>query len=93
VSCLALPLGLWPPATAPAGLLSDEQVGLPLSLKQVGCSDRDDDTVPYAEARNPSAFNWFSAFFSALLPKDDDPILLITLGLALGLYCLIRAIG
>jgi len=37
----------WPATTAPKGSLTDEQVGT-LSLKQVGCSDREDETVSYA---------------------------------------------
>ena len=45
----------WPRTTAPTGLLTDEQAGFPLYLKQVGCSDKEDETVSYAEARNPTS--------------------------------------
>jgi len=76
----------WP--TAPTGLLTDEQAGFPLYLKQVGCSDKEDETVSYAEARNPPEFNWWAS----LLPPLGLG-LAITLAVSLVVYALVRAIG
>ena len=68
--------------------LSDEEVGLPLSLKQVGCSESEYAAVTYAEARNPPDFNWLTTFGSAMFPSVP-----ITLALTLAVYALVRAIG
>ena len=78
----------WPSTAAATGLLTDEQAGFPLYLKQVGCSDKEDETVSYAEARNPPEFNWWVS----LLP----PLGLglgVTLAVSLALYGIVRAIG
>ena len=59
-----------------------------LSLKQIGCSSWEYDTVSYGEARNPPKFNWLSVFAP---PAAFG--LAITLALTLAVYGLVRAIG
>lgn len=76
-----------PPPT-PKGPFTDEQVGLPLSLQSVGCSDRDQDTVSYAEARNPPDFNWWGSY-----GRHAAPFLAVAAIASLALYALVRAIG
>jgi hypothetical protein len=59
-----------------------------ISLKQIGCSDRDWDTVSYHEAANPSEFTWWDWL------NDEAPLcILITLAISLAVYGLVRAIG
>jgi hypothetical protein len=77
----------WPATTAPKGSLTDEQVGT-LSLKQVGCSDREDETVSYAEARNPPQFYWWASYAS-----NATPYLIFAVVVSVLLYGLVRAIG
>ena len=77
-----------PAAHPPKGLLSDEDVGFPLSLKGVGCSGNENETVTYEEARNPPGFNWFATFTSTLMPS-----MAITLALSLAVYGIVRTIG
>jgi hypothetical protein len=81
-------LDLAPAAHAPKGTLSDEDIGLPLSLKEVGCSDNGNETVSYEEARNPPDFNWLTVLGLAMVP-----LMSITLILTLAVYALVRAIG
>jgi hypothetical protein len=78
----------WPPTTAPKGSLTDEQVGIPLSLQQVGCSDKGDETVSYAEARNPPQFYWWASYAS-----NATPYLIFAVVVSVLLYGLVRAIG
>ena len=77
----------WPATTAPKGSLTDEQVGT-LSLKQVGCSDREDETVSYAEARNPPQFYWWASYAS-----NATPYLIFAVAVSVLLWGLVRAIG
>jgi hypothetical protein len=77
----------WPATTAPKGSLTDEQVGT-LSLKQVGCSDKEDETVSYAEARNPPKFYWWSSYAS-----NATPYLIFAVVVSVMLYGIVRAIG
>ena len=77
----------WPPVTTSSDF--DEEVGaIPLSLKSVGCSDRDDDMVSYAEAANPPEFNWWESY-----ARHIAPILALTAAISLGAYSVVRAIG
>jgi hypothetical protein len=69
---------LWPPLTASSGFY-DEAMGIPLSLKSVGCSDRDDDMVSYAEAANPPEFNRWGSY-----ARHIAPILALTAAISLG---------
>jgi hypothetical protein len=70
---------------SPVGL---RDFNLQLSLKDVGCSSLDEDTVSYAAARDLPALNWIATFASALMPD-----MAITLTVTLGVYGLVRAIG
>src|SRR5262252_148134 len=86
---------LWPPVTTSSvgdettsSVGEDEETGIPLSLKSVGCSDRDDDTVSYAEAANPPEFNWWESY-----ARHIASILALTAAISLGVYSVIRAIG
>jgi len=45
----------------------------------LGCSDRDDDTVSYAEAANPPEFNWWASY-----ARHIAPILTLTAAISLG---------
>jgi hypothetical protein len=76
-----------PPPT-PKGPFTDEQVGLPLHLKSVGCSDSDAETVSYAEARNPPSFSWWTSYSSVAAP-----LLAIAAAVSLAVYIVVRAIG
>jgi hypothetical protein len=91
---LALPqIGGGPPAKK-SGLLEsierffnspDEER---LSLKQIGCSSGEYETVSYGETRNPPPFSWLHAFaWPAALGLG------ITFALTLAAYGLVRAIG
>ena len=64
-----------------------EQVGT-LSLKQVGCSDKEDETVSYAEARNPPQFYWWASYAS-----NATAYLIFAVAFSVLLYGLVRAIG
>jgi hypothetical protein len=77
----------WAATTAPKGSLTDEQVGT-LSFKQVGCSDNEDETVSYAEARNPPQFYSWSSYAS-----NATPYLIFAVAVSVMLYGLVRAIG
>jgi len=86
---------LWPPVTTSSvgdettsSVGEDEETGIPLSLKSVGCSDRDDDMVSYAEAANPPEFNWWKSY-----ARHIASILALTAAISLGAYSVIRAIG
>jgi hypothetical protein len=78
---------LWPPVTTSSDSY-EEEMGIPLNLKSVGCSDRDDDTVSYAEAANPPEFNWWASY-----ARHIAPILALTAAISLGAYGVVRAIG
>jgi hypothetical protein len=57
-----------------------------ISLKKLGCSDSEYDTVTFGDARNPPTLNWSSLFApSAALGMA------ITLITSLGVYRLVRA--
>jgi len=77
----------WPATTAPKGSLADEQVGT-LSLKQVGCSDNEDETISYSEARNPPQFYWWASY-----ANNATPYLIFAVAVSAMLYGLVRAIG
>ena len=86
---------LWPPVTTSSvgdettsSVGDDEEMGIPLSLKSVGCSDRDDDMVSYAEAANLPEFNWWESY-----ARHIASILALTAALSLGAYSVVRAIG
>ena len=78
--------GLWPPVTAWSGDY-DVTASIPLDLKSVGCSDRDNDTVSFAEARNPPEFNWWASY-----ARQVAPFLALTAAISLGAYGLVRAL-
>jgi hypothetical protein len=78
--------GLWPPVTAWSGDY-DETASIPLNLKSVGCSERDDDTVSFAEARNPPEFNWWGSY-----ARQVAPFLVLTAAISLGAYGVVRAL-
>ena len=77
--------GLWPPVTAWSGDY-DETKSIPLDLKSVGCSDHDGDLVPFAEAREPSEFNWWGSY-----GRQAAPLLALTAAISLGVYGVVRA--
>jgi len=59
-----------------------------IALQQIGCSNREWDTVSYGEAVNPPAFTWLDA-----LTDEAGACLGITLAISLAVYGLVRAIG
>ena len=77
---------LWPPVVTSSDFY-DEEMGVPLSLKSVGCSDRDDDLVSYAEAANPPEFNWWASY-----TRHIAPILALTAAISLVAYSVARAV-
>jgi hypothetical protein len=77
---------LWPPVVTSSDLY-DEEMGVPLSLKSVGCSDRDDDLVSYAEAANPPEFNWWTSY-----TRHIAPILALTAAISFVAYSVARAV-
>lgn len=96
LECAREHAALWPPVTTSSvsddeqtsSVGDDEEMGIPLSLKSVGCSDRDDDMVSYAEAANPPEFNWWKSY-----ARHIASILALTAAISLGAYSVIRAIG
>ena len=87
LECAREHAALWPPVTT-SSVGDDEEMGIPLSLKSVGCSDRDDDMVSYAEAANPPEFNWWKSY-----ARHIASILALTAAISLGAYSVVRAIG
>ena len=59
-----------------------------LNLKEIGCSNYEQDTVSFGEAWNPPQFNWLGV----LVPQVAYN-LAVVLAVSLGVYVLIRAIG
>jgi hypothetical protein len=88
LECAREHAALWPPVTTSSPDSYDEEMGIPLNLKSVGCSDRDDDTVSYAEAANPPEFNWWASY-----ARHIAPILALTAAISLAVYGIVRAIG
>jgi hypothetical protein len=86
VVCAREHAGRWPPVTAWSGDY-DVTASIPLNLKSVGCSDRDDDTVSFAEARNPPEFNWWGSYARQLVP-----FLALTAAISLSVYGVVRAL-
>ena len=78
LECAREHAALWPPVTT-SSEFDDEEKDIPLNLKSVGCSDRDDDTVSYAEAANPPEFNWWASY-----ARHIAPILALTAATSLG---------
>jgi hypothetical protein len=64
------------------------QDGYRISLKQVGCSVSEYDTITYGEARNPPDFDWLNALGLPLALA-----VAATLAVSLAVYGLVRAIG
>ena len=59
-----------------------------LNLKEIGCSNYEQDTVSFGEAWNPPQFNWLGVLVPTLTYN-----LSVVLAVSLGVYVLIRAIG
>ena len=77
--------GLWPPVIAWSGPY-DKEMGIPLDLKSVGCSDHDSDFVSFAEARNPPEFKWWGSY-----TRQAAPFLALTAAISLAAYGVVRA--
>ena len=59
-----------------------------LNLKEIGCSNYEQDTVSFGDAWNPPQFNWLGVLGPTLAYN-----LAVVLAVSLGIYVLVRAIG
>ena len=59
-----------------------------LNLKEIGCSNDEQDTVSFGDAWNPPQFNWLGVLGPTLAYN-----LAVVLAVSLGVYVLVRAIG
>jgi hypothetical protein len=59
-----------------------------LNLKEIGCSNYEQDTVSFGEAWNPPQFDWLDVLVPTLAYN-----LTVVLAVSLGVYVLVRAIG